>query len=547
MTAAAADATPTSEELAALSELVFESRDVATVLGTAAAAVPRLGPCETEATYRCIDESWQWSPRGQDERADLDQLIADCGGNGAVEIPGRAWAWAFPLRHQGAVEGTLVVSAANVPSSGHIQLLVMLANQTGAALGCVALQHRNKRCTEELAKATTELLGTRQRLRSRSHVHQTIEAALSGGDGEQAITDALHELTKLPIALEDPFGNLRCWSGPGRPAAYLKPDRRLRQRQIAVLAASHAPMRMKDRIAVLLSPRGESLGVLAIVDPHKQVTEDDIFALHFACTLLGYELAHQRSLVEFEQGVRQELVDDLLTGTGSYGTIARAEALAHDLQAPHWVVVVHSSAAFSAVTAAAARCAEALRLNILQGRNGRLVVLLAAGRPDPQALHRRLSELLGPATCAIGIGSRCEAPSDFPQSFAEAQRALNVRLHSAAPEGASAYDELGFYRLIDAAHARGTVEDFVLEWLGALLKYDSAKKSELVLTLSRHLETGGNYDESAKALHIHRSTLRYRLARISELTGYDLRDVNTRFNLHAATRSWRFLYQESAR
>ena len=43
------------------------------------------------------------------------------------------------------------------------------------------------------------------------------------------------------------------------------------------------------------------------------------------------------------------------------------------------------------------------------------------------------------------------------------------------------------------------------------------------------------------ALHIHRSTLRYRLARIAELTGYDLRKVDTRVNLHAATRAWRFL------
>lgn len=45
---------------------------------------------------------------------------------------------------------------------------------------------------------------------------------------------------------------------------------------------------------------------------------------------------------------------------------------------------------------------------------------------------------------------------------------------------------------------------------------------------------------SAAALHIHRSTLRYRLGRIADLTGSDLRDVDTRFNLHAATRVWRF-------
>jgi sugar diacid utilization regulator len=307
-------------------------------------------------------------------------------------------------------------------------------------------------------------------------------------------------------------------------------------------------MRHKNRIAVLVKPRGEILGVLAVVDPHGKVTEDHLFALQFACTLLGYELSHQRSLVELELSVRRELVDDLVGGMDDDGAFARAEALGHDLHRPHYVVVVHSSAGSDSLVAAAAnRAAAALHLNRLQGRSGGLVVLVTEGRPDPAALHRSLRDLLGSETCAVGVGSRCEAPSHFPKSFADAQRALNVRIHSAAPDGASAYDELGFYRLIDAAHACGAVEDFIMEWLGALLEYDSTKKSQLVFTLSEHLESGGNYDESAKALHIHRSTLRYRLARIAELTGYDLRNVNTRFNLHAATRSWRLLHSASDR
>jgi hypothetical protein len=545
VTTASLGAGPASGELAALSQLTFELRDAATVLCQAAAAVPRLGACQTEATYLHIDGSWRLSPSGEDERPDLDQLITESGGSGAMEIPGRPWGWAFPLRHQGVVEGTLVVSAADRPSGEHLQLLMVLANQTGAALACVALRRRDERYNEELATITSDLVGARQRLRSRTRAYEIIEAALTGGHDELAIVDALHELTGLPVVLEDRFGNLRRWSGPGRPERYPKQDPQRHQRQLAVLAARRGPMRMKDRIAVLLASRGETLGVLAIVDPHKQVTEDDKDALQFGCTLLGYELSHQRSLVELEEGIRQELVDDLLAGTGGEGAIARAEALAHDLRGPHYVVVVHSSAGLGSVVAAAGRAAAALQLNTLQGHSGQLAVLLTAGRPDPQALYRQLSELLSPATCAIGVGSRCEKPSEFPQSFAEAKRALNVRMHSAAPAGASAYDELGFYRLIDVAHACGAVDDFIGEWLGALLEYDAAKNSELVLTLSQYLENGGSYDESAKALHIHRSTLRYRLARISELTDHDLRDVNTRFNLHAAARAWRFLHAKS--
>ncbi|MDX1883862.1 PucR family transcriptional regulator [Mycolicibacterium sp. 120270] len=545
MTSASLGANLASGELAVLSQLVFELRDAATVLGQAAAAVPRLGPCQTEATYLRIAESWQLSPSGQGVRPDIDQLVAESGGSGSVEIPGRPWGWVFPLRHQGGVEGALVVSAADHPSHEHIQLLTVLANETGAALAAVRLRRQDEQSAEELAKMTSDLVGARQRLRSRTHAYETIEAALTGADGDLAIVEALHELTGLPVALEDRFGNLRRWSGPGRPEHYPKPDPQRRQRQLSVLAARRGPMRLKDRIAALLVSRGETLGVLAIVDPREQVTEDDKIAMQFACTLLSYELSHQRRLVELEQSIRQELVDDLLAGTAGEGAIARAEALGHDLRGPHYVVVVHSSAGLGSVVAAAGRTAAALQLNTLQGRSGQLVVLLTAGRPDLRALHRKLSELLSPATCAVGVGSRSEKPSELPQSFAEAKRALNVRMHSAAPAGASAYDELGFYRLIDVAHACGAVDDFIREWLGALLEYDEAKKSELVLTLSQHLENGGSYDESAKALHIHRSTLRYRLARISELTGYDLHDVDTRFNLHAAARAWRFLHADS--
>ncbi|WP_164709716.1 helix-turn-helix domain-containing protein, partial [Rhodococcus opacus] len=43
------------------------------------------------------------------------------------------------------------------------------------------------------------------------------------------------------------------------------------------------------------------------------------------------------------------------------------------------------------------------------------------------------------------------------------------------------------------------------------------------------------------ALRIHRSTLRYRMSRIHELTGRDLRSVDTRLNLHLASRALQVL------
>ncbi|BCZ25219.1 helix-turn-helix domain-containing protein [Mycobacterium senriense] len=98
----------------------------------------------------------------------------------------------------------------------------------------------------------------------------------------------------------------------------------------------------------------------------------------------------------------------------------------------------------------------------------------------------------------------------------KARRALNIRLNSANPRGASAYDELGFYHLVDAAHAAGAAHEYARQWLGVLIDYDAAKKADLVHTLSHYLERGGNYDESTTALQVHRSTRRYRLGRITD-------------------------------
>ena len=82
---------------------------------------------------------------------------------------------------------------------------------------------------------------------------------------------------------------------------------------------------------------------------------------------------------------------------------------------------------------------------------------------------------------------------------------------------------------------------YVREWLGRLLDYDEHKNTDLVPTLAQYLECGGHYDETASALVIHRSTLRYRLGRIREITDLDLNDVDSRLNLHVATRAWTVL------
>ncbi|GFG99075.1 helix-turn-helix domain-containing protein [Mycobacterium timonense] len=531
-----------------LSRVAFSDCDVGEIFQVAAAAVGNLAPCQVKASYRFLDGRFVGFPASQPEHPKVERHLRESGCDGQLDVQGGRWGWGLPLRHQGSVLGCLVLSAVSAPPEDDMLLLKILAEQAGAALAFIAIHERDISSARQLAKANSDLEKTNRelattvlRLQGQSNMHEVLSAAMAAGRGEQGIADALHDLTTLPVGLEDRFGNLRCWAGPGRPDPYPKQttdDREL----LHELAACNEPGRVGGRVLTLVQARAEILGVLALQDPDNTVTEDSLFALHYGTTVLALELSHERNLAKIELDLRRDLVDDLLAGTDRDGAYARADALGHDLRRPHYVVVVQTDGrAENAVATAATRAATALRLNYLHGRHGGLVVLLTEGRPDPGTLHHAISEVLDHARTVIGIGTRCEGPDDLPQSFTEARRALNIRLRSANPEGAAAFDELGFYRLIDAAHDGGTVEGFMREWLGTLLDYDQSRKSELVQTLSDYLECGGNYDESAAALHIHRSTLRYRLARIADLTGYDLRKVDTRFNLHAATRAWRFL------
>ena len=78
----------------------------------------------------------------------------------------------------------------------------------------------------------------------------------------------------------------------------------------------------------------------------------------------------------------------------------------------------------------------------------------------------------------------------------------------------------------DLAPFRGLVEP--------LAAYDRKRRSDLVRTLRVYLATGANASEAADRLFLHRNSILYRLARIEQLTGLDLKDPHARLALQLA-------------
>jgi PucR family transcriptional regulator, purine catabolism regulatory protein len=76
--------------------------------------------------------------------------------------------------------------------------------------------------------------------------------------------------------------------------------------------------------------------------------------------------------------------------------------------------------------------------------------------------------------------------------------------------------------------------------LGPILAYDEEHATELLRSLSVFLEQNRSWQRSAELLHVHKQTLVYRMHRVEELTGRDLRNTADIVEVWMALRALEF-------
>ena len=525
-----------------LSMVLTRQDDQASILDVVANAVGSLGPCRTEGIF--LDGRWQpvQVPTREAGLVSLPGVLPTADGHpaaagGALVLGGVAWSWAYSLAGPHGPAGYLVVGAEGRPAESERFLLRVLAQQTGLVLANARLHHRERERAGELLAAHRALLRSVE-------IHDRLTRVAAGGEGQQGIARAVYELTDLPAAIEDRFGNLHAWAGPDRPEPYPRDraDRRNRLLDRAMSAAG--PVSEGERLVSVAVVGGVPVGVLVVRDRDRSAGDAERMAIEHATTVLAMELARRQSLAQSDVRLRTRLVLDLVGGADRATLVNRAEALGYDLGRPRRVVLVHAPGADDETGAffeAVGRAARAARVGSLLALRRHDVMVLADNEVSWDGFLASIVTERHGGRCRIGVGGRCQAVEEFPQSCREAELALRIQRASGGPEQATIFDDLGVYKVLASAHDTADMERFVQEWLGELIGYDAAHGTDLVLTLSEYLDRGGSYQASAQALIVHRSTLKYRLRRIREVSGHDLGLPDVQFNLQVATRAWRTL------
>ncbi|WP_183407823.1 PucR family transcriptional regulator [Nocardioides marmoriginsengisoli] len=531
--------------LLVLSILMTESPDEDQILNLAASSAASLGSWRVQA-FAFVEEGTLWTAaRGAVHRQripdDLAVALSRLGETGGrLSWPVAPWTYASPMRTPGGMFGHLIASADHPPSQEDGFLIKVVAQQTAVAVSNARLRALERRQTVELESANAALERTVADLRRGAEIHGRMTAAVASGEGSSGIAQILHELSGRPVVIEDRYGNLRAWAGPEEPTPYPKLPAREQEALVRKLGSQPRSLRHGGRAVALASPRPGVVGLVAIVDPDDSCDAADIMALELSATALAVELARVRGLADAEIRLRRDLLHDLLAGIDDESAYARADALGYDLGTAHRVLLVDcpgSAGSEDDVLHAVRRAMRELGITGLLGTLTGSVVIVTSASGGWEPLREVIVRERGAGQCNLSSGSARRRPSEMPESLREAQLALRLHQVSGGAPRATEYDDLGVFRMFAALPELGHVDAFVRTWLGALIDYDAGKDADLLHTLTVYLAEGGHYTETAAALTVHRSTLKYRLQRIRELTGLDLNDPETNFNLQLATRA----------
>jgi purine catabolism regulator len=202
-----------------------------------------------------------------------------------------------------------------------------------------------------------------------------------------------------------------------------------------------------------------------------------------------------------------------------------------DRLADGWRAAVDAEVAGAAVAGLATEIVTVLPLD---GRTPEeLSSLVAAVTARVNARLRRVGRLLG-----TGIGRPAESLSALAEAYQQAQRALVVGQEIHGGHAVTHFDQLGVFRLLSLIPDSNELRSYVDEVLGPLADSADADSSDLRDTLRVLLETNLNVAESARRLHFHYNTMRYRIGKLERLLGPFTTDPTLRLNLllalHAA-------------
>ena len=360
-------------------------------------------------------------------------------------------------------------------------------------------------------------------------LYRLLSQGVAIGKGLNGLVKHLHDLSGHAVRVSDLKGNTLAQAGVVLPGSAEKKK---------ILYVDESPV-----------------AILTLLDTQAMFDRFSQLALEQGAAALTLELVKLEAVEAAKVGVYGDFVVSLLAGEEDSRLRARARAATYPLEGPQWAILALVDANqvseetlkhwMGRIQAYAERLGWQVRLYLSEEvmpsiEYARQATFILAGGPKRwETTHRAFLDYLlqtwsDPSPLSLAVGDVEERLSGLKDTLTQARDALSLGLRLFGPGHQHLHREMGLYRLL--RHLQGTddLNQFLDQTLSALQTYDQQHETELVETLRSLLDHGGNVSATAKAMHLHRNSLIYRIDRIRDISGLDPTTPNDSFALKLA-------------
>lgn len=420
---------------------------------------------------------------------------------------------------------------------------------------------------ENLTKATRQNEVWR---RSNAFEDQLTALSLDGAD-QLALVAALAERTGKPCAFFDAAHRCRAYAGPaagpgadvagvggvGAPAIGCGPAGTMFDDLPERAAALEAALALHEEAAVrpvvigplpevgivgrvLVAPvrdGGTVRGRIVVAEHVARLGSLDVHFARHAARHLELAIASDRRQAGFEQDARAAFTRDLVGGDiAEVGLRRRAALFGFDLTADH-VVALFAQRGGAVSGPGAEVLADALTLELARGSvltvavpEGVAAVLPlgtapveAALRDATAAVARVLAQVDRAGALVVAASEPCAGAAGVARAFQDVAQVQRCQLRFLGTDSARLLTvaELGPARVFLCSADRREVERYVQQTLGELLA-DKRASVSVLRTLGAFFDGGQTVRGAATLLGVHENTIRYRLSRVQDVTGFDV-------------------------
>jgi sugar diacid utilization regulator len=448
-----------------------------------------------------------------------------------------------PMVLRGSVLGVLYLD-----DEGRLRRFTDEDVQVAAAFAnLVAIVVANTRATMKLRKTLDTAAKQNASLRRAAIAENRLaELVLDGADFDE-IAQSVAQLTGKPCAIYGADGARIGAGGPpgsGERPALLEPADCARPEIAEALAGLRpgttsviGPFRAAGFAhRLLISPvavRGDEWGRIVLMERPTRLTAFDAQVARRAATIIALEISARRR--ELHSHSTEALVRDLISGIGDDETLSRRAAVQGvALDERHVLCLLSDRDGHGGRSPAVADVVEALDglvpvLAAPVAEGTVLALRVGDGDGDPVAVARGAIERIiqttpGGEHWVAALSSAFSGATGFARAYHDVRKVARCLRtfgdnRSARVLGA---DELGAGCLFLASTTRDEADEFVRHTLGPLLAMGDRQMEDLLSTLALYFASSRNIRETAERIGVHENTIRYRLARIAELTGLDV-------------------------